>query len=129
MITVRRIGIWMDHSIAHLIEFSNAPFEIQTIESTFTQEDKKESLSKSESVMHNKENQLLKSYYKKIAEVIKNYKEVMLFGPTDAKTELFHILSDDYRYAKIKIEIKNTDKMTRNEMHAYVNDYFSKNNK
>ena len=127
MITVRRIGVSMNHAIAHLIEFSNAPFEVQTLESTFTNEDKKESLTKSESSMHNKENQLLKLYYKKLADVIRNYQEVLLFGPTDAKTELFNILMEDHRFAKAKIEVKNTDQMTRNEMHAFVNEYFSKN--
>ena len=44
----------MDHSIAHLIEFSENSFEIETIETKFTHEEKEKSLAKGESFMHNK---------------------------------------------------------------------------
>jgi hypothetical protein len=53
--TKRKIGIWMDHSIAHLMEFSNNPFEIKTIESNFTHQQKLDSLKKGELHLHNKE--------------------------------------------------------------------------
>lgn len=126
MKTTKKLGIWMDHSIAHLMEFTSKHFEIETIESKFTDKVKKQSLVKSEKTMYNKEKGSLQDYYKKLGEAIKNYKRVILFGPTDAKTELFDLLSEDERFLKIKIEIKNTDKMTANQQHAFVNDYFSK---
>ncbi|KIA86195.1 hypothetical protein [Flavobacterium sp. AED] len=126
MKTTKKLGIWMDHSIAHLMEFTSKHFEIETIESKFTNDVKNKSLAKSEKTMHNKEKGLLQDYYKKLGEAIKNYKRVILFGPTDAKTELFDLLSEDERFLKIKIEIKNTDKMTANQQHAFVRDYFSK---
>lgn len=111
-----KLGIWMDHSIAHLMEFTSNHFEIETIESKFTKEEKMEALHKSES---------LSDYYKKISETIKDYKRVILFGPTNAKTELFDLLSEDYRFLKIKFEIKDTDKMTPNQQHEFVREYFS----
>jgi hypothetical protein len=125
MKTTKKLGVWMDHSIAYLMEFTSNPFEIKTIESNFSNEDKMEALVKSESLMHNKEQRQLSSFYKKISEVIKDYKQVLLFGPTDAKVELFDILRDDLRFAKIQIEIKETDKMTANQKNAFVRDYFS----
>ncbi|MFV5685017.1 hypothetical protein ACM55I_06190 [Flavobacterium sp. GB2R13] len=124
MKTTKKLGIWMDHSIAHLMEFTSKHFEIETIESKFTNAVKNQSLAKSEKTMYNKEKGLLQDYYKKLGEAIKNYKRVILFGPTDAKTELFDLLSEDERF--LKIEIKNTDKMTANQQHAFVRDYFSK---
>lgn len=126
MKTVRKLGIGMDHSIACLIEFTSDSFEMKNIESEFTSQDKKQALAKSESLMHHKENQQLSSYYKKLAEVIKGYNEVVLFGPTDAKTELFNILNEEEIFGKIKIEIKNTDKMTENQKISFVKEYFSK---
>jgi hypothetical protein len=126
MKTTKKLGIWMDHSIAHLMEFTSKHFEIETIESKFTNDVKNQSLAKSEKTMYNKEKGLLQDYYKKLGEAIKNYKRVILFGPTDAKTELFDLLSEDERFLKIKIEIKNTDKMSANQQHAFVRDYFSK---
>ncbi|SHN00720.1 hypothetical protein [Flavobacterium xinjiangense] len=124
MKTRKRLGIWMDHSIAHLMEFTNKHFEIKTIESKL-HDVKEETLPKSESLMHNKKKRLLLDYYKKLSEAIKDYEQVILFGPTNAKIEFFDIISEDIRFLKIKFEIKNTDKMTQNQQHAFVKEYFS----
>lgn len=115
----------MDHSIAHLIEFSENSFEIETIETKFTHEKKEKSLAKGESFMHNKEQQTLADYFKKIAKIILNYDKVLLFGPTSAKTELFNILREDDRFAKIKIHIKDTDKMNAHQRERFINEHFS----
>ena len=116
----------MDHSIAHLMEFTSQHFEIETIESELTNREKIESLAKANRSNFSKEQNLLFEYYRKIAETIKNYQRVILFGPTDAKIELFDILSEDSRFLKIKIEIKHTDKMDEIEQHNFVKEYFSK---
>ncbi|MBC8046048.1 MAG: hypothetical protein H7Y00_04585 [Fimbriimonadaceae bacterium] len=126
MTKAKNLGIWMDHSSAHIMEFTMDPIESKTIESKFTHEVKEHSLGKGENLMHNKEQHQQSEYYKKLGEVIKNYDEVILFGPTSAKAELFNILKEDHLFAKIKIEIKQTDRMTENQQHAFVRDYFSK---
>jgi stalled ribosome rescue protein Dom34 len=126
MKTKNKLGIWMDHSIAHLMEFTSNHFEIETIESKFTEKKKVKALTKGEGHMLIKEKQQLSDYYKKLGETIKNYKRIILFGPTNAKVELFDLLSEDYRFLKIKFEIKETDKMTENQQHAFVQEYFSK---
>ena len=125
MTTVKKLGIWIDHSSAHLIEFSTEPIETKTIESKFTHEDKVQGLGNSEKHMHIKEQHQQSEYYKKLGEAIRNYEEVLLFGPTEAKVELFNILKADHLFAKIKIEIKQTDKMSENQQHAFVREYFS----
>ena len=126
MTTAKNLGIWMDHSSAHLMEFTTDPIETKTISSKFTHEEKVDSLSKGENRMHNKEQHQQSEYYKKLGESIKNYEEVILFGPTDAKVELFNLLRADHLFANIKIEIKSTDKMTEHQQHAFVKEHFSK---
>jgi len=126
MTTAKKIGIWMDHSIAQIIEFTNNPNETKTISLKFTHEEKENSLNKGEKHMHIKEQHRQLEYYKKLGEVINNYEDVILFGPTDAKVELFNFLKADPRFAKIKIEIKQTDKLTENQQHNLVKKYFSK---
>lgn len=126
MTTAKKLGIWIDHSSAHLTEFTADPLETNTIESNFTYQDRQKSLGRSENVMHNKEQHHQSEYYKKLGEAIKNYEDVILFGPTDAKVELFNVLRADQRFAKIKIEIKQTDKMTEYQQHAFVREYFSR---
>ena len=76
--------------------------------------------------VHNKEQHQQSEFYKKLGEAIINYNEVILFGPTDAKAELHNILKADHRFAKIKIETKQADRMTENQQHAFVREYFSK---
>jgi hypothetical protein len=117
----------MDHSSANLIEFKKESDESITIDSKFTHQEKESTLGKSEHLMHNKEQHQQSEYYKKLGEVIKNYDEVLLFGPTDAKVELFNLLMEGQAFTNVKIEFQNTDKMTENQQHAFVIDYFLDN--
>jgi hypothetical protein len=126
MKTAKDLGIWMDHQTAHLMEFTTDPIETKTIDSKFTHEEKELALGKSESLMHNKEQHEQAAYYKELGELIQGYDAVILFGPTDAKVELFNLLHQDHRFAAITIHIEQTDKMTTNQQHAFVRNYFSK---
>jgi len=126
MTTAKKLGIWIDHSSAHLMEYKSDPIETKIIVSKFTREDKEQGLAKSEKMMHTKEQHLQSEYYKELAEEIVNYKDVILFGPTDAKVELFNFLKADHRFVKINIEIKQADKMTENQQHAFVREHFSR---
>jgi hypothetical protein len=122
----KKLGIWMDHSIAHLMEFTSNPFEIKSIESHLIRPKEMDALVKTEQWIHSKEQQQLSHYYRKLGLAIKDYKRVLLFGPTNAKFELFDVLSEDEGFVHIKIEIKETDKMTENQKNAFVKSYFSK---
>lgn len=120
----KRLGIWMDHAIAHLIEFSTENYNQSTITSKFTHEQKVTAMGKSENLMHNKEQGEQLAYYKKLGNAIKNYEAVLLFGPTDAKVELLNLLRADHHFESIKIETKHADKMTDNQQYAFVKGYF-----
>lgn len=126
MKATKYLGIWMDNSTAHIIEFGQETVETEVINSKFTHEEREQSLSKGENRMHNKEQQLQAEYYKELGELIKNYEEVILFGPTNAKVELMNILKEDHHFDNIKIEVKSADKMTDNQQVAFVKDHFSK---
>ena len=120
----KKLGIWMDHANAHLMEYAN-PIVTKIVTSNFTHEEKEKTLHKGESMMHNKEQHQQSEYYKILGESIKGYNDVLLFGPTNAKIELLNILQADLSFSKIKIETRQTDKMTENQEHAFVRDYFS----
>jgi Lhr-like helicase len=125
MATVKKLGIWMDHNSAHFIEFPNNTTSNTIIESEFTKEKKLDALTRSEHIMHNKEQQKQSEYYKEIGEVIKNYNEVLLFGPTDARLELFNTLKANHHFENIKIEVQSADKMSPIEQQNFVKEYFS----
>ena len=126
MKSTKKLGIWMDHSYAHLMEFTSRHFEIETIESKLKTNVSTDKAEKTESTTDSEQKKKLSNYYKKIGEYIQNYKRVILFGPTDAKVELFDFLSEDERFLKIKFEIKETDKMTQSQQHNFVKEYFSR---
>ncbi|WPQ61399.1 hypothetical protein SIO70_23860 [Chitinophaga sancti] len=118
------IGIWMDHASAYLMEMIGSEMKIKTINSKFTYEEKKETLNKGEKAMHHKEQHEESAYYKEIAAVIENYDEVLIFGPTEAKTELVNLLKTDHHFDNKKIETMQADRMTENQQHAFVKKYF-----
>ncbi|QRM90793.1 hypothetical protein FG167_16610 [Lacinutrix sp. WUR7] len=123
MKTQKRLGIWMDHSTANLLDL-NAKKDSRSIVSKFNESTKEEALKRSESLMHNKRQQMQEEYYKEIADVILKYDHVLLFGPTNAKTELHNFLNKDSHFKDVKIDVASADKMTENEKNAFVKKYF-----
>ena len=125
MTTKKKLGIWMDHANAHVMEYTET-IVTKIISSASTHEEKEFTLQKGESFMQRKDQQQEAAYYKAIAASIRDYDEVLLFGPTDAKTELLNILKADLSFSNIKIVTEQTDKLTENQEQAFVRDYFSK---
>ena len=120
----KQLGIWMDHSTANLIDLDSNN-KSKTITSEFTFDTKEEALSRSESIMHNKRQQMHESFYKNIGSQILKYKHVLLFGPTNAKVELHNYIKKDVNYKDITIDVESADKMTDNEKVAFVKKHFS----
>ena len=123
----KSLGIWMDHSEAHLMALMGDSIETTIITSDSSHHNTESTSNSNENTMHNKENHSEASYYKSIGKIIREYDDVILFGPTTAKNELANILKDDHLYENIKIEIKSSEKMSENQEHAFVKDYFKVN--
>ena len=124
METIKKIAIYMDHFTANIIEYTNTALTIKTIKSEFNHFEKEKILQKGEIHMHNKEQDMQNEFYLKLREELLNYNNVLLFGATNAKTELSNILKADNKFANIEMIIKNTDKLTDREQIAFVNDCF-----
>ncbi len=122
----KRIGIFMDHSLAHIIEFDSNNSKPRIVVSDFTNDVKKESLTHGESTMHNKEQDSLRKYYNKLSDIIKDYNKIILFGPTNAKLELFNLLKLNHDFDNIEIETINTVNMSEKQQNSFVTDYFTK---
>ena len=122
----KQMGIWMDHSIAFLMELENDKVVESIVELEVPQLETDYDSGKNEKLKYNKEQQFQSSYYKKLIDNIKSNQEVVLFGPTDAKNELLNLIKDEHLTEKIKIEIQHSDKMTAIQMHDFVRAYFKK---
>jgi predicted Zn-ribbon and HTH transcriptional regulator len=123
MKNTKRLGIWMDHSTANLIEITDDNTETTEVEAQVGEQDEPLN-ARDETMIQNKDQNELADFYKRISEVIKGYDEVLLFGPTHAKDELNNILKDDRHFDEVKIEIKSADNMTENQQQAFVKEHF-----
>jgi hypothetical protein len=123
---IKKVGIWMDHSNAFLLELTDDKIETNRVVSELSDPEAEFNFYKGEKLTNKKEHHLQLSYYRKLGEIIKKYKEVVLFGPTDAKNELLNLIKTDHLFEEIKIEAINSGKMTESQMQTFVRDYFKK---
>jgi len=124
MNTTKQLGIWMDHSVAHLIKLTNGSIETNTIESQPEIQADQQIVYKDESHSLNKEKGQLTAYFRKLGDLILENDEVVLFGPTEAKNELLNVLKENHLFEKIKIEVEPADKMTDIQMTDFVKEHF-----
>ena len=121
---IKQLGIWMDHSKAILIELYDHKISAKDIVIKPLALEKV-NVDTHEVKVHSKEQSHNQSvYFKEISDTIRNYQEVLLFGPTDAKNELFNLLKTDHLFENTKIELRTTDKMSTIEKQEFVVEYF-----
>lgn len=125
MTKVKKLGIWMDYSTAQCMNASTVLFETTTITSEHSKHMNNNEMNQGEKRMHAIEQNQQARYFSKLSDIIKEHDEVILFGPTDAKVELFNELRANHHFDIIKIELKTTDKMTDNQRLDFVKDYFN----
>lgn len=115
----------MDHSNAFIIPFSDLVQMPQTITSGFTVQDKGKVPGRSKSQMLSLQQREQSAYHKNIAAAIQQSDEVFLFGPTDAKNDLFKMLREDHNFDSIPIEFYNSYRVTGSEEFAISENCFS----
>lgn len=108
----------MNHTTAEIMEFSDEPQSYLIHAEQLTA--KKGAWSAAE-----KQHQAA-DFFKKLLEALKNYDEVLLFGPTEAKSEFLHFIRKHHHYDAIKIEVRNTDVLTEKQRHIFVTEYFKR---
>lgn len=123
MKTQKNLGVWMNHATANCIDLKFKKNSCSIV-SDFTSDTKEEALGRSEKSMHNERQQMHEAYYKQISEEILKYNHVLLFGPTNAKTELPNYLNKDLHFKDIQIDVEPADKMTDSGRDTFVEKLF-----
>ena len=123
--SAKKMGVWMNNSIAHLMEFSSNPTATTTICAQFSQQEKEKDTEQNNSLQFNRQQHQQLAYFTKLGEAIKQYESVILFGPTYAKITLFNMLKANYLFSKIKIDVRQTEEMTENQQHDFVQAHFA----
>lgn len=125
MNATKKAGVWMDYSEAHIMEFSENPIEIKVIKSNFKNKLRSNEKDKSEKHLHALEKQCKADYFKEIATSLLNYDKVLLFGPTNAKNELYNSLTKDTLFSKIKLYVKESGKLTFKQRSKFIYEHFA----
>ncbi|MBK7129872.1 MAG: hypothetical protein IPM74_04785 [Crocinitomicaceae bacterium] len=124
MKTEKKIGIYMDHSHAHFISFEKSELKDFVIHREVMDESPNRSTIKPADQLMKKEQAHQKKYFEMIASELKEFSDVLLFGPTDAKIEFLHTIREKKNFNGIKFETKNSDKLTDKQQVAFVKKHF-----
>lgn len=134
-----QIGVWMDHAQAYFIEYDGinavivdaieAPGVSQLREKGETDDKTRFSTnpqysSPNEYNKQNIEQEELKQYFKMLEKNLGTYRDILLFGPGTAKDKFFNRISEDKFLEGKRISVQISDKLTENQMVAFVEDYF-----
>ena len=116
----RTLSIWMDHTIAYLYEYKNNTVVTTTIVSTIRHD-----LGDLYSI--NESNGSLSPmpkpfsvFFQEISDVIIGYEDVILFGPTGSKNELFNHLLHNHRFDRINMAIQQMEQMEDPDREAFL---------
>ena len=135
--TGKRIGIWLDHAKATLSDLSKGAVVVETVfsdkesEVRFKGETGDGTLlgnnrsTNNEHHEHNRSVEIMDVYYRILADRIRHYDDILLFGPTGAKDELYNRLNADKHFAFKNIRVEMADKLTENQMIAQVKEYYN----
>jgi hypothetical protein len=124
MLKIKQLAIFMDDTNALLMELYNHMIVSRNI------------------ILKSKENEEFPQYnnlvpaigsdlhlhqlanYNEISNIIRNYQQVVLFGPLNVENEFYKLLEADRHFKKIKLDVINTDKMTNLQIHKFVLNYY-----
>jgi hypothetical protein len=132
----KKVGVWMDHSKACFVDLNPNPTMAGI---TYSEAEEQERINgeSSEGVRlgnnrftnnehhrHNRKTDLMQKYFKNISTRLRDYDDILLFGSSKAKEELFNLLKSDRHFAEKKINLKTSTHLTENQMLAEVRQFF-----
>ena len=134
-----RVGVWMDYAHAYFIEYDGINALIvdaievpsvsqlqekgETDNKTRFSENAQQS-SPNEYSKRNVEQEELKQYFKMLEKNLEVYRDILLFGPGTVRDKFFKQISEDHFLEGKRISVQISDKLTENQMVAFVEDYF-----
>jgi len=124
MKTDKTLGIYLDYKNAIFMELINKMIVSRNIKFEFKEINNNHSEKEGEDVHNRKEHHLPSAYFLEICDIIRNYNMVVLFGPNEAKNELFNLLEFDHSFDTIKIQNEKSVAMSEPEMHNFVKEFY-----
>lgn len=140
---VRQVGLWMDNSKAQVVEFKNGEAVlVENIDSAieslkridgegkdttrFTPNN--EHTSNNEHKKHNIAQKELNEYFRILENKLAEYDDILIFGPGVAKEQFRNRLRDNKGFSDKWLSVQTSDKLTENQLLAYVRDFYKESN-
>jgi stalled ribosome rescue protein Dom34 len=128
----RNVGLWIDHRQAYAIwcedgrvEVISSHIEPPAHSSGGTQLGGKLNQKGDVELHHNDRFRLqLNKYYQQVMSALRNAASIFIMGPGTAKTEFEKVLKKDKTMKKRILKVETADKMTKNQMIAYVREVY-----
>jgi hypothetical protein len=133
---IKRIGLWMDHSEAILINPDELDGKMEVIRADKSRHIRHAGQSASgiklgnyrstnnEVSMHNKEQNHLHAFYKELANSVHPYDEILVLGPTTAPSEFHNYMEKEKGLNTKKMEVLHCDYLTENQLQEQVKKFF-----
>ncbi len=125
MRTAKKIGVSIDDNGLRVMEYTTGTIKLIELPPFSTGREKTGGVFKNNIGSNYDSGPLLQTnYLGQLKSVINYYDELLLFGPTNLKTELCNLLRTDDRFVNANIIIKQTWGMTENQQQDFAMDYF-----
>lgn len=137
-----QLGVWIDYGQAILIGYADgAAWEMDRIVSSSFKGHREEGegidsnrfttnhthTSNNEYRKHQSEQHETSDYLKQLEQELVRFREVLIFGPGKAKEQLRNRLKENKAFRSAWVAVENSDKMTPNQLLAFVRDFFRQN--
>lgn len=128
----RNVGLWIDHKQAYAIWYQDGRIEVilSRIEppahaSGGTQLGGKLNQKGDVELHHNDRFRLqLNKYYQQVMSALRSADSILIMGPGTAKIEFEKVVKKNKKMQKCILKVETADKMTKNQMIAYVREFY-----
>lgn len=135
----KQVGVWIDHSKAHVIGFNQGQAQLlETIDSPYENmrriEGEKKDLtrfspnpdhgSNNEHKKHNTTQNELNEYLRMMEQKLQSFDDILLFGPGTMKEKMKNRLREKKAFEGKWLSIASSDKLTENQLLAFVRDFY-----
>lgn len=133
----KKIGLWLDHHKAYFIDFTKMPATLDSIYSDMEANVRyggetgsgtrlgNNRATNNEKHRQNREREQLHHFYNLLADRLKHYNDIFLFGASTAKDELFNKLTSDKSFAGKNLNVRASDYLSEDQMIAEARKHFN----
>lgn len=137
----KQVGVWIDHSKAHLIGFKSGQVKLlETVDSPYEsikriEGEGKDTTRFSPNAEHASNNEYRKNntaqneineYLRLMEQKLQPFEDILLFGPGTMKDKLKNRMKENKAFDGKWMSVENSDKLTDNQLLAFVREFFKK---